>query len=74
MRPLYRISLLAVSTLLVRKNIKFYFSYEYYFIFLVKALKKLEEMNANVRSAPPIKPTEQLTSRPSRSFKSKCTR
>jgi hypothetical protein len=69
MRALYRIPLLAISTLLLCKNINFEF-YVNIIFFVVKCLKKLEDMNEYVRSPPPIQPTEQPASRPPKFVKS----
>jgi hypothetical protein len=65
MRTLYRIPLLAISTLLLCKNKKFIFVLIWSYL-LVKCLKKLEEANDYVRSPPPIQSTEQPASRPPR--------
>ncbi len=69
MRALYRIPLLAVSTLLLCKNMKFIFVLILSCL-LVKCLQKLEEMNEYVRSPPPIQTSEQPASRPPRFVKS----
>jgi hypothetical protein len=70
MRALYRIPLLAISTLILRKNIEILFVLIYSCYYLVKCLKKLEDINEYVRSPPPIRPTEQPASRPPRFVKS----